>query len=77
MMSFSGETDFARSILARIALYSVLLLDARKSNPYGMLYLFPGWGFKSQANSSSRLVRSAIHIKDPLAGVILVYIWLG
>ena len=30
MMSFSEDTDFARSSLARIASYSVSLLDARK-----------------------------------------------
>ena len=32
MMSFSEDTDFARSILARIASYSVSLLDAGKSS---------------------------------------------
>ena len=32
MMSFSEDTDFARSIPARIASYSILLLDAEKSS---------------------------------------------
>ena len=32
MMSFSKDTDFARSIPARIALYSISLLDVGKSN---------------------------------------------
>ena len=32
MMSFSNDTDFARSILAKIASYSVSLLDVKKSS---------------------------------------------
>ena len=32
MMSFSEDTDFARSTLARTASYLVSLLDARKSS---------------------------------------------
>ena len=49
MMSFSEDTDFARSILARISLYLVSLLDERESSfmaysilsPYGALSCKP------------------------------------
>ena len=76
MMSFSEDTDFARSTPARIASYSVSLLNGEVYS-YGLLYHFPGWGFKLHVDSSSRLARSVVHIKDPSASVTLVHIWLG
>ena len=37
MMIFSGDTDFAKSIPAKIASYSVSLLDVEKSSYIGLL----------------------------------------
>ena len=41
MMIFSKDTNVARSIPARIASYSVSLLDARKSNRMACSILSP------------------------------------
>ena len=43
MMSFSEDTDFARSTPARIALYSDSLLDAGKSSHMVCSILSPAW----------------------------------
>ena len=41
MMSFSKDTDFARSILARIVSYSISLSDSGKSNNMAYSILSP------------------------------------
>ena len=69
MMSFSDDTDFARSTPTRIASYSVSLLD--------VFYSFPNRGFKLQSDSNFCLARSVVYIEDPPASITLVYIQLG
>ena len=70
MISFPEDTDFARLIQARMASYSTSLLDMGKSSHMACSILSSVWGLKLQADFSSRLERSAIHIKDPPAIII-------
>ena len=74
MISFSEDIDFARSIPARIASYSVSLLDVGKPSrmaysilsPIGALSYKPTPGPVSQASSSTlrihHLVFTLVHI---------------
>ena len=77
MMIFLEDTKIARSIPARIASYSASLLDVGKSNRMTCSIISPVGALSLQANTSSYLLRSAIHIKDPPVGFTWVRILLG
>ena len=77
MMSFSKDTDFARSIPARISAYSVSLLDAGKPSLIACYILSLIGALSCNPIPAPRLARSVVHIKDPPASVILFHIWSG
>ena len=74
MRRFCDYMDCARSIYARIASYSVSLLDTGKSSRMACSTISPVRGFKLQADASSCMARSTIHIKNPPTAFILVHI---
>ena len=77
MMSFSEDTDFARLTLARIASYSVSLLEDGKPNRMACSILSLVGALCCKPTSNSHLARSTVQVKDPLASIIRFHIRLG
>ena len=67
MKRFSDDTDYMRSILARIASYSVSLLDAGKSSHMACSIISPVWAlsWKSTPAPVWREVSSTLRIHQP------------
>ena len=61
MMSFFEDTDFARSILARIASYSVSLLDVGKSSHIICSILSPVGGMSLRVHSSFEFYKIGLY----------------
>ena len=76
MMSFSEDIGFMRSILARIASYSISLLDAGKPTCMAC-YILSLVGDLICKSIPTPIWRSAVHIKDPPVSVTLVHIRSG
>ena len=77
MMIFFEDTNAARSIQARIASYSVSLLDAEKSKRMACSIFSPIRALSCKPTLVPRLSSSSVYIKDPLASVIRVRVLLG
>ena len=77
MMSFSKDTDFARSILARIASYSVLLLDMEKFRRMACYILSSIRALSCKLTPAPVWREASSTLRIPPVNVTLVHIWLG